>query len=111
MTEPAPGTGTTFDPAIENQPVKLTQGAADAGIQQPAETPTRRSTVIKQISQEEAEADLDELGVDDWLKKHYQASDFNIDSMADVLRETREDIYNRLHALGYELPPGTYSDA
>ena len=65
--------------------------------------------LIKQISIEEAEAELDELNVDEWIKKHYDAKDFNIDRMSEVLRESREEIYNRLHAMGYDLPAGTYA--
>jgi len=65
--------------------------------------------LIKQISVEEAEAELDELNVDEWIKLHWDAKDLNIDRMSEILRESREDIYNRLHALGYDLPAGTYA--
>lgn len=108
-SNPAPGTGTTFDPAQDTQTVKpISAATAEAGIQQPAES-TARATVIKQIAIEDAEKELDELGVEEWVKKHYLAGDFNIQSMANVLRESTEDIYNRLHAYGFELPAGTYS--
>ena len=91
------------------KPVKLSPASVEAGMQQPSGESTRRAEVIQQISIEEAENDLDELGVDAWVKKHYDKGDFNIQNMANVLRETTEDIYNRLHAMGYELPAGTYS--
>lgn len=105
---PEPGTGETYDPSVK-EPVKLSPASVAAGIQQPSGESTLRGQVIQQISIEEAERDLDELGVDDWVKKHYDQGDFNIQNMASLLRETPEDIYNRLHAMGYELPAGTYS--
>lgn len=112
MSDPAPGTGTTFDPNETQEtkkPQRLSPSSVEAGIQQPSGEAQNRPTVVQQISVEEAEKDLDELGVDDWVKKHYVKGDFNIQSMANVLRETTEDIYNRLHAYGFELPEGTYS--
>lgn len=104
---PAPGTGTTFDPTVK-EPTKISQGAADAGIQQPAGSSVK-GVLVQQIPVEEAEKQLDELNVDEWVKLHYDKGDFNIQSMANVLRESTEDIYNRLHVMGYDLPDGTYS--
>lgn len=91
------------------QPIKLNQAGADAGIMQPSGEPAPRIRPIPMLTDEQAEEDLDELGVDDWIKKHYDKGDMNIDGMARILREEREDIYNRLHFLGYPLPEGTYS--
>jgi hypothetical protein len=91
------------------RPVKLSPNSVEAGVMQPSGDSSPQGVLIKQISIEEAEADLDELGVDDWVKKHYDHGDFNIQNMANLLRETPEDIYNRLHIMGYELPDGTYS--
>lgn len=68
-----------------------------------------KGQLIPQISIEEAEAELDELNVDEWIKKHYDAKDLNIDRMSEILRESREEVYNRIHALGYDLPAGTYA--
>jgi hypothetical protein len=92
------------------KPVRLSPQSVEAGMQQPSGESTVRGQVIQQISVEEAEKDLDELGVDDWVKKHYDQGDFNIQNMANLLRETTEEIYTRLHFMGYELPAGTYSD-
>ncbi len=88
-------------------PVKLSSGGAQAGIQQP-EGWTPRVKPITLLSDDVAENDLDELGVNAWIKKHYIAMDVNIDGMARILREDREDIYDRLHALDFPLPEGTY---
>ena len=108
---PAPGTGVHYDPNEEviKEPQRISPTTHAAGIMQPEGGVNRKGTLVRQISVDEAEADLEEVGVDDWVKKHYDAKDFNIQSMADVLRESTEDIYNRLHAYGYELPEGTYT--
>ena len=103
---PTPGTGTTYQP---KNPVKLSPASVAAGMMQPSGESRVRPQVIQQISIEEAEADLDKLGVDDWVKKHYTQGDFNIQGMANVLLESTEDIYNRLHAYGFPLPDGTYT--
>ena len=97
------------DPVIK-QPVKLSPNSEAAGIQQPSGDNSPKGQFIKQISIEEAESQLDEMDVDEWVKYHYDHGDFNIQKMANVLRESIEDIYNRLHFLGVELPQGTYSD-
>ena len=93
----------------DKQTQKLAPAGAEAGIQQPAGGPPTRVRPVTLLSFDEARDDLDELGVDDWIRKHYQIGDVNIDIMAEILGETREDIYNRLHFLGYPLPEGTYS--
>jgi hypothetical protein len=90
-------------------PVKINTAGHEAGIMQPSGESTTRVRPVQLITEEEAEADLDRLGVDEWIKKHYSASDMTIDMMAEILRETREDMYNRLHFLGFPLPEGTYS--
>jgi hypothetical protein len=91
------------------QPVKINAGAAEAGIQQPANDNAPKGKLITQISAEEAEAQLDDMDVQAWVKLHYDQGDFNIQKMAEVLRESTEDIYNRLHVQGVELPIGTYT--
>lgn len=108
MANPPPGTGVTYDPNEEKEVVKLSPSSVTAGIQQP-EGRSKLGQLIKQIPVEEAEAELDELNVEEWIRKHYDKKDFNIQKMAEVLRETTQDIYDRLHAYGYELPEGTYS--
>jgi hypothetical protein len=92
------------------QPVRLSPNSVAAGIEQPSGDGSTMGRLIKQLTIEEAENQLDEMTVDDWVFNHYNKGDFNIQKMADVLRESREDIYNRLHALGVELPQGTYSE-
>ena len=90
-------------------PVKLSPSSVDAGIMQPSGDTSPRGTIIRQISQDEAIAQLDEMDVQEWVKYHYDKGDFNIQSMGEVLRESTEEIYNRLHAAGANLPAGTYS--
>ena len=109
MADPKPGQGMTYDPDEEKQPVKLSPNSVAAGINQPSGDHGPKGVLIKQISEDDAIADLDEIGVDEWVVKHHNQGDFNIQSMANVLRETTEDIYNRLHAAGVPLPEGTYS--
>lgn len=107
---PEPGTGETYDPNEVKSPVKLSPASAAAGVQQPSGDNGPRGQLIRQISEDEAIAQLDEMDVDEWVKLHFDKNDFNIQSMANVLRESIEDVYNRLHALGVELPQGTYSE-
>lgn len=91
------------------QPIKINTGGAEAGIMQPSGESTKRIRPVELLSESQAEADLDELGVDEWVRKHYSLSDMTIDMMASTLRESREEIYNRLHFLGFPLPEGTYN--
>ena len=94
---------------IPKQPVKLTPNSVEAGVMQPSGDTSPKGQLIRQISFEEAENQLDSMSVDDWVLLHYNKQDFNIRNMSEVLRESIEDIYNRLHYLGVELPQGTYS--
>lgn len=110
MSNPAPGTGVTYNPQEEiKQPVKLSPSSVEAGVMQPEGNTRPRGVLIKQISEDEAINDLEEIGVDEWVVKHYNAGDFNIQNMSKVLRETIEDVYNRLHVAGISLPEGTFS--
>ena len=94
----------------EKVPVKINQSAAQAGIQQPSGQHEPKGKLIKQLTEDEAIAQLDEMEAQEWVKLHYDQGDFNIQAMANVLRETTQDIYDRLYAMGYELPQGTYNE-
>lgn len=111
-TEPAPGTGTTYTPGEEDKkPERLSPSSVEAGVMQPENPNSPKGVYIRQISEDDAIADLEEIGVDEWVVKHYNQGDFNIQNMANVLRESTEDIYNRLHAADIPLPDGTYSQS
>lgn len=90
-------------------PKVLSPASIEAGIEQPTDNNAPKGVLIRQISEDEAIAQLDTMDVQEWVKYHYDRKDFNIQAMANVLRESIEEIYNRLHAAGVELPQGTYS--
>lgn len=94
---------------LPQQPRPLSPASVEAGIQQPTQDDRPKGILIRQISEDEAIAQLDEMDVQEWVLYHYNKGDFNIQGMANVLRESTEEIYNRLHAQGIELPEGTYS--
>lgn len=93
-----------------DNPIVLSPASLEAGIEQPIANNAPKGTLIRQISMDDAIAQLDTMTVQEWVKYHYDRKDFNIQNMANVLRESTEEIYNRLHAAGVTLPDGTYSD-
>lgn len=100
MSEPAPGTGVTYDPKAES---------IEAGIVTPAKQdtkPPKPGIVIPQLEEKQLENELEELDVSEFIKKHTDSMDANVMTMARVLRMTEQEVRDVQRELGYQLPNG-----
>ena len=82
---------------------KLNEGAAEAGITQPAGG-TGVGTLIHQLDDKVLTAELEDLDTKEFIKKHTDNEDANVNAMARVLRLTETEVRTIQRELGYPLP-------
>lgn len=90
--------------AVAEQP-RATMASTEAGIQMPPRD-IRRGTLIKQLTDEQLEAELEHTTAEDFVKRHHDKMDANYDAMARVLRITPEEVRQMLKDQGYVFSPG-----
>lgn len=87
---------------------EATAASTQAGIEiPPAPSTIRKPTIIRQLSDEELENDLEAIGLDDWLMKHHDKMDANYDTLARVAHlDGAPEVRDRLKTMGVQFPPG-----
>lgn len=92
-----------------NMEPTITAQAAEQGITLPANQDVPKqpiAQIIPQLPDSALYNDLEHLTLEEFVKKHTDAMDANIDAMARVTRLSRAEIFEIQRELGYPLPEG-----
>lgn len=95
---------TAVQEVVHTGPVKQ---AVEESPKEEVKTAPKLGRLIPQLTQKELEAELEYTTVENFIKKHTDNMDANIDAMARVLRLEPREIREMQLELGYNLPDGT----
>lgn len=106
VKDPAPGTGTSYKPGEPS----ISKAAAEAGLTPPASQDPKpqpaMGTYIQELSDAELYKELEDLSLNEFVKKHTEDKRATVDTMARVTRLDRDDIAQIQKDLGFQFAEG-----
>lgn len=92
-----------------NMEPSITKEAAEQGITPPANQDQPKAPlaqIVNQLPDSELYEELEHLTLEDFVRRHTDMMDANVDAMARVTRLSRDEIFAIQRELGYPLPEG-----